>query len=97
MTGFKLLRAYGKMTPDVKIVAEKFPHLILVLSIVGIGQNACLHKGVHGGTRNGHGIPVLGSGYPYFKRLFQLSFHLLCPFKVAVCGLFFTAQETFSL
>lgn len=23
MTGFKLLRAYGKMTPDVKIVAEK--------------------------------------------------------------------------
>ena len=97
MTGFKLLRAYGKMTPDVKIVAEKFPHLILVLSIVGIGQNACLHKGVHGGTRNGHGIPVLGSGYPYFKRLFQLSFHLLCPFKVAVCGLFFTARETVSL
>ena len=66
LTG-KLLRTYCKMSPDVKIIAEKLPHFIFIFSIIRIRQNAFLHQSIHSGTRNRHCIPVLGTGYSYFK------------------------------
>ena len=66
LTG-KLLRAYGKVSPDVKIIAEKLPHFIFIFSIIRIRQNAFLHQCIHSGARNRHLIPVVGTGYSYFK------------------------------
>ena len=66
LTG-KLLLAYDKVSPDVKIIAEKLPHFIFIFSIIRIRQNAFFYQCIHSGTRNSHRIPILCTGYSYFK------------------------------